>query len=115
GLSTNDFAACVTAGLRPLGFVLGTSVVSWSFYGMRYSALGLGYSGNRPSGYFEQYSCPHGIVSAEHRMYGLNYQKTWIEQAWTDALSSAREGLINEAEQLGAHGIIGVVDRSAYH
>lgn len=115
GLSTNDFAACVTSGLHPLGFVQGCSVVSWSFYGMRYSALNLGYGANRPSGYFEQYNCPHGIVSAEHRMYGLNYQKTWLEQAWTNALEAATARLTDEAARLGAHGIIGVLDRSKYH
>lgn len=115
GLSTNDFAACVTSGLRPLGFVQGCSVVSWSFFGVGYSAMSFGLGANRPTGYYEQYSCPHGIVSAEHRRYGLNFQKTWIEQAWTDALHAATKRLLSEATQLGAHGIIGIVEKTIYH
>jgi len=116
GLSTNDFAACVTSGLKPLGFVQGVSVVSWNFYGSGFSALGGGFGGNRrPSGYFEQYNCPHGIVSAEHRMYGLNYEKTWIEETWSAALAQATERLLDEARKLGAHGVIGIVEHAEHH
>lgn len=116
GLSTNDFAACVTSGLKPLGFVQGVSVVSWNFYGSGFSALGGGFGNNRrPNGYFEQYNCPHGIVSAEHRMYGLNYEKTWIEETWSAALAQATDRLIDEARRLGAHGVIGIVERAEHH
>ena len=115
GLSTNEFAACAAAGLQPLGFVQGCSVVSWNFYGQSYSPMGGFGMNQRPSGYFEQYSCPHGIVSAEHRMYGMNYEKTWLEETWAGALSRATTRLIDEARQLGAHGVIGIHDRAEHH
>lgn len=101
--------------MQPLGFVQGCSVVSWSFLGQGFSPLGGLSMGQRPSGYFEQYPCPHGIVSAEHRMYGLNYEKTWIEQTFHSALRNATTRLLEEAKALGAHGIVGVHDRSAHH
>lgn len=77
--------------------------------------MGGGYGTNQLSGYAEQYSCPHGFVSNEHRVYGLNYQKTWVERAWTDALASATKRLLDEAVRIGAHGVIGIVDRSIHH
>jgi hypothetical protein len=117
GLSTNDFAACVASGLRPLGYVQGCSVVNWSFYGQGYSGMGFRYGTTQPqpSGYYESYNCPHGFISAEHRTFGLNYQKSWVEAAYLGAFRSANERLVNEAAQLGAHGIIGVIDRTVYH
>src|SRR5487761_2130729 len=66
GVSTNEFAAAARAGMQPLGFVQGCSVVSWSFLGQGFSPLGGLSMGQRPNGYFEQYPCPHGIVSAHH-------------------------------------------------
>lgn len=114
-LSTNDFAACVESGLQPLGFVQGCSVVSWSFYGVGAMA-GNAFSGYRQSsGYYEQFQCPHGFVSNEHRLYGMNYEQTWIEQAWTTAYAGAFARLVDEAKRLGAHGVIGVVERTAHH
>lgn len=115
GLSTNDFAACASAGLQPLGFVQGVSVASWNFYGQAFSPLGGFGMNQRLSGYFEQYNCPHGIVSAEHRMYGLNYEKTWMEETWSGALDRATQRLLDEARQLGAHGVIGIHDRALHH
>ena len=115
GLSTNDFAACVAAGFEPLGFVQGCSVVSWSFFGVGYSAMGLGFGGGRPSGYYEQYACPHGMVSADHRQFGLNFEKTWIEQAWAGARDAALTRLTHEAKELGAHGIIDIIDKTIFH
>ncbi len=115
GLSTNDFAACLGAGLQPLGFVQGCSVVSWNFYSAQSSMMGMGFGLNQMRGYTEQYSCPHGFVSTEHRMYGLNYQKTWIEEAWTETFAAAKRRLLSEAAALGAHGVIDVVDRSIHH
>ncbi|HUY07046.1 MAG TPA: hypothetical protein VMU99_07300 [Acidimicrobiales bacterium] len=115
GLSTNDFAACLDSGLQPLGFVQGCSVVSWNFYSMRSSMVGVGFGSNQLRGYSEQYNCPHGFVSSEHRGYGLNYQMTWIEEAWTEAFGAAKRRLLEEATSLGAHGVIDVVDRSIHH
>lgn len=114
-LSTNDFAACLEAGLRPLGFVQGCTVVSWSFFGLAGMGVG-GIAGFRPSsGYVEQFNCPHGFVSDDHRLFGMNYEQTWIEGAWMTAFSGALGRLLEEARRLGAHGVIGVVDRAVHH
>lgn len=116
GLSTNDFAACLTADLRPLGFVQGCSVVPWLFYGAPFSATGLGLgSYQQPSGYFEQFNCPHGFVSAEHRIAGYNYEQTWVEDAWNTAFFSALKRLLDEAKRLDAHGVIGIAERAEHH
>ena len=90
-------------------------MASWNFYGQAFSPLGGFGMNQRLSGYFEQYNCPHGIVSAEHRMYGLNYEKTWMEETWSGALDRATQRLLDEARQLGAHGVIGIHDRALHH
>jgi uncharacterized protein YbjQ (UPF0145 family) len=90
-------------------------MVSWNFYGQSFSPMGGFGMNQRPSGYFEQYNCPHGIVSAEHRMYGLNYEKTWLEETWAGALDRATTRLLDEARQLGAHGVIGIHDHAEHH
>ena len=117
GLSTNDFAACLTSGLQPLGFVQGCSVVPWLFYGAPFSATGFGFGSSfqQPSGYFEQFNCPHGFVSAEHRIAGYNYEQTWVEDAWETSFFSALKRLTDEAQHLGAHGVIGIAERAEHH
>lgn len=119
GLSTNDFAACVESGLEPLGFVQGVSVVNWNFVGMgRTLGMGMGgglYGGYNQSGYAEQFNCPHGFVSAEHRLYGVNFEKNWIEDAWAIAYQGALKRLVDEATELGAAGVIGVTQRAEFH
>ncbi|HLI15417.1 MAG TPA: hypothetical protein VKV23_05105 [Acidimicrobiales bacterium] len=101
-LSTNDFAATRAMGLQPLAFVQGCSVVSWGF-------LGAGAPGAR--GYYEQFPCPHGFVSADHRLYGYNYEQTWLEEAWFGGLRAAYDRLLDEARRYEAHGVIGVSAR----
>ena len=32
--------------------------------------------------YAQNWYCPHGFVSAEHRTWGQNYEQTWVEDAW---------------------------------
>ena len=113
-MSTNDFAACTEVGLQPIAFVQGCTVVSWSFFGLR-TMQGNAFSGFRPSGYYEQFNCPHGFVSNEHRLYGMNYEQTWIEGAWMTAYSGAFAHLLDEARSLGAHGVIGIVEHAAHH
>jgi len=62
-------------------------------------------------GYAETYRCPHGYVSNEHRMWGQNVEQTWVEQAWSDGYGSSYHRMLEEAQSLGAHGVIGVADR----
>jgi hypothetical protein len=118
GLTVPDFAACLQLGLEPVGFVQGFCVMQWQFYGMGGGlGMGLGMGGYgaqyaNSGGYSESYQCPHGMVSAEHRYFGQNYEQTWIEDAWTEGFTSAYTRMVEEAAEVGAHGIVGVVDTS---
>jgi hypothetical protein len=115
GLSVPDFAACLDLGLEPVALVQGFCVMQWGWYGPG-SGYGRGMSpyvyGSQGDGsYSETYRCPHGYVSAEHRMWGQNLEQPWVEAAWTQGYSSAYARMIEEATDVGAHGVIGVMDR----
>ncbi|MBW4078144.1 MAG: hypothetical protein HIU84_06485 [Acidobacteria bacterium] len=111
GLSVSDFAACLDMGLEPLGLVQGFCVMR-SQPTMSQMSLSMGMTPYQPApnDYVENYHCPHGIVSAEHRMWGQNYQQTWIERIWRQGFSSAYTRMLSEATTLHAHGIVGVFD-----
>ena len=118
GLSVPDFAACLDLGLQPVGLVQGFCVMRWGWYG-----AGSGYmrgmnpysgGGQNNGAYVETYRCPHGFVSAEHRMWGQNLEQTWVEEAWSQGYGSAYSRMLEEATSLGAHGVIGVVDRVSH-
>ncbi len=68
--------------------------------------------GGSTGGYSENWQCPHGMVSAEHRSWGQNYEQTWVESAWTEGFTSSYSRMVEEATEAGAHGIVGVVDTS---
>jgi Putative heavy-metal-binding len=121
GLTVPDFAACLQMGLRPVGLVQGFCVMQWGWYGAGspYSRGMTPYSfgGSAPRGvYSESYSCPHGgyMYSNEHRIWGQNYQQPWVEGAWAQGFSSAYSRMVDEAREVGAHGIIGVVDTTRH-
>lgn len=94
GLSIPDFAACLAMGLQPLGLVQGFycgMVSSWSSY----------------SGYpLHTYPCACYEVQA--------HQTGWIgtvddlDRAWANAYQTALDRMLDEAKQLGAHGVVGV-------
>jgi uncharacterized protein YbjQ (UPF0145 family) len=111
GLSIADFASCLTMGMEPVGFVQGYAVMQWSWYSP-YSMAG-GYGGPPPGSqgrYSESWQCPHGFVGGEHRSYGVNFEQTWVEDNWSTGWQLANTRMIEEAEALGAHGVIGVID-----
>jgi uncharacterized protein YbjQ (UPF0145 family) len=115
GLTVPDFAACLDLGLQPVGLVQGFCVMRWGWYGAG-SGFSRGISpytmGNQdPDAYSETYRCPHGFVSNEHRMWGQNIEQPWVEQAWHQGYDSSYDRMLDEALALGAHGVIGVVDR----
>lgn len=111
GLSVADFAACLAMGLEPAGLVQGFCAMQWgSYLGGTFMGRGVAPYGGSQGGYVQNYQCPHGVITAEHRMWGQNYQQTWIESAWTEGFSSAFSRMIDEARELGAHGVVGVVD-----
>ena len=74
---------------------------------------GFGYQWGGVRGYSETFNCPHGMVSAEHRSWGQNYEQSWMEDAWTSGFTTAYERMVDEAASAGAHGVVGVVDTSA--
>jgi len=112
GLTVPDFAACLQMGLEPVGFTQGYCVMQWQFYGT--SPFGMGGFGGQSGirGYNETFSCPHGMVSGEHRAWGQNYEQAWVQDAWTTGFTTAYERMVEEAASGGAHGIVGVVDAS---
>jgi hypothetical protein len=115
GLTVPDFAACLQLGLEPVGLVQGFCVMQWGWYGAGASFM----RGQNPytmgaqseGAYSESYRCPHGYVSAEHRMWGQNLEQPWVEAAWSTGYGAAYARMLDEATALGAHGVIGVVDR----
>ena len=113
GLTVPDFAACLQMGLEPVGYVQGYCVMQWQWYGMGspYGSFGMPYRGQQ-GGYSETWQCPHGFVSAEHRGWGQNYEQSWIEDAWSEGFTSAYDRMVEEAADVGAHGIVGLVDSS---
>jgi hypothetical protein len=113
GLAVPDFAACLEMGLQPVALVQGFCVMQWGWYGPG-SGYGRGlspYAGPQGAGgYSETYRCPHGYVSAEHRMWGQNLEQPWVEDAWTSGYMTAYRRMLEEARTHEAHGVIGVVD-----
>ena len=117
GLSVPDFAACLDLGLKPVALVQGFCVMQWGWYGpgsgggaMRGMSPYMG-GQQTPGSYSETYRCPHGFVSNEHRSWGQNLEQPWVEQAWAQGYGTAYARMLEEAGTLGAHGVIGVLDR----
>jgi uncharacterized protein YbjQ (UPF0145 family) len=110
GLSVSDFAACLEMGLEPVGLVQGFCAMRWGAFTMSGVGRGLNPYSSSQGGYVQNYQCPHGMISTEHRMWGQNYQQSWIEDAWRTGFNSAYSRMIDEAQSLGAHGVVGVID-----
>ena len=111
GLTVPDFAACLQMGLEPVGFTQGYCVMNWRWYGMSpIGGGGFGYQWGGVRGYSETWNCPHGMVSAEHRSWGQNYEQSWIQDAWATGFTAAYTRMLDEAAAAGAHGVVGVVD-----
>lgn len=116
GLSVADFASCVSMGMEPVSFVQGYAVMQWSWYSNTfYRTMTMGGLGRvpQPTGrgqYSEGWQCPHGFVGGEHRMYGYNFEQSWVEGNWSNGWGLAYGRMVQEAVAIGAHGVIGVVD-----
>ena len=110
GLSVSDFGACLEMGLEPVGLVQGFCAMRWGAFTMGAMARGLTPDSSSQGGYVKNYQCPHGMVSNDHRMWGQNYQQTWIEDAWRTGFNSAYLRMMEEAQAFGAHGVVGVID-----
>ena len=108
GLSVADFAACLSMGLEPVGLVQGFCAMQAGGFAMGLTQMGQPMGGQ--GGYVENYQCPHGMVGGEHRMWGQNYEQTWVEQSWSGGFTAALDRMRDEATRLGAHGVVGVLD-----
>ena len=73
---------------------------------------GWGGPGRRP-GTLSTYRCPHYYAGADHRVWGENFDQSWLAQTWNDGFNTAYNRMVEEAAEAGAHGVIGVVDRSS--
>jgi uncharacterized protein YbjQ (UPF0145 family) len=113
GLTVPDFAACLELGMRPVGLVQGFCVMKWSWYWSGSPYMRNQYAGSSWNTTVSTYSCPHGYVSDEHRNWGENFEQPWVTQAWQDGFNSAYHRMTEEAQEAGAHGIVGVVDTTA--
>jgi hypothetical protein len=117
GLSVNDFAACLHMGLRPIALVQGFCAMRWVWrnYGGGYNRYGVfALSGYRTST-VTTYHCPHYgslMTSSDHRTWGANEEVVTMESSWESGWGTALTRMLAEARELGAHGVIGVLDTS---
>lgn len=111
GLSIPDLATGLTIGAQPVGVVQGYAVMQWT---SSYTSGTWAWGPRAATGdaYYEQWQCPHGFVSAEHRSMGSNWEQVWLEASWARGWELSRQRMLEEAETLGAHGVIGVTDDS---
>ena len=98
GLTTPDFAACLSMGLQPIGLVQGFfcgQLDGWSSY---------------QAEVVNNYSCAWGWGRGgqDHPPPGWLGVASALDQAWTTAFSTAHQRLAEEAAGLGAHGVVGV-------
>ena len=108
-LSVSEMAAIQHAGFEPVGMVMGSSVyriaAQWGYT----TVYGLG--GATGGGRVRTYPCPHGFygygVGSEHRT-GYNWEHRFYEAGITETRDAALRRILEEAQGLGAHGVVGV-------
>lgn len=77
-------------------------------------AGGYGGYGSAGPGTLSTYRCPHSYYAGgDHRLWGENYDQSWVARTWNEGFNTAYHRMLEEAAEAGAHGIIGVVDRSS--
>jgi hypothetical protein len=99
GLTTADFAACLSMGLAPIGLVQGFycgQVSGWSSY---------------TSDVTHRYYCPHGYRTQEHPPPDWLGTLRALDEAWTTCFYTALQRMLEEAAGKGAHGVVGVATR----
>jgi uncharacterized protein YbjQ (UPF0145 family) len=115
GLSVPDFAACLEMGLRPVALVQGYCVMRWSWYGTGPGYAGSSYSlRNQWRSTIKGYNCPHPYFTNEHRTWGENFEQPWVTEAWLSGYNTAFQRMMEEAQDAGAHGVVGIVDTSSH-
>jgi len=114
GSACRTCAACLELGLEPVGLVP-RILARWQ-QGV-YSYDGTLSRASRPTedpraGYVQNYQCPHGMIAGEHRMWGQNYQQTWVEKCVERRLHEfVLAHAVKKRLSSGAHGRRWVVGR----
>jgi uncharacterized protein YbjQ (UPF0145 family) len=106
-LSVAELASIKRAGFEPLGLAVGSSIYQLTpTYTMRYPAW------TGPSaGFSKTYPCPHGYGYGIGHLGGLNWEQVYYEEGVEEAYRLALGRLVEEARELGAHGVVGVTVR----
>jgi uncharacterized protein YbjQ (UPF0145 family) len=118
--------------MRPVGFVQGYCVMRWSWYQRNTPSSTRGFWGYRgapiPNGerQLSNYYCPHYPVPkavgadsvrsrvSDHRFRGVNVDQSTVTKVWREGYDKAVTRMRSEAALLGAHGVIGVIDRASH-
>jgi uncharacterized protein YbjQ (UPF0145 family) len=110
GLTVPDFAACLQMGLRPVGLVQGFCAMQWGWYGGG-SRTCAAPRPTRPGGSQGGYSrtgvpARHGVGRTPD--VGPELRADLGRGGLAEGFTSAYTRLIEEAREVGAHGVIGV-------
>lgn len=104
-LSVAELAAVRAVGFEPLGLVMGSSVYH---IGYQYGPSAAPVGGQVARGvYVEAFPCTHGYYHEGIRS-GYNWEHRVFEAGITTARNLAMSRLVAEAQELGAHGVVGL-------
>jgi uncharacterized protein YbjQ (UPF0145 family) len=119
-LSVAELSAIRHAGFEAVGMVMGSSVyriaAQWGYSNVfgnaGFMAVGQGAfgGGTVPSrvGFVQRYPCPHGYGMGTDHRWGINWEHTTYEDGVVAARDAALARIVEEARDLGAHGVVGV-------
>jgi uncharacterized protein YbjQ (UPF0145 family) len=119
-LSVAELSAIRHAGFEAVGMVMGSSVyriaAQWGYSNVfgnaGFMTVGQGAFGGGalPSrvGFVQRYPCPHGYGMGTDHRWGINWEHTTYEDGVVAARDAALARIVEEARDLGAHGVVGV-------
>jgi len=56
------------------------------------------------------WACEHTVQRSGKHEPGVNFEQNWVEDLWGEGFTTARTRMLAEAEVIGAHGVVGVID-----
>ena len=119
-LSVAELSAIRHAGFEAVGMVMGSSVyriaAQWGYSNVfgnaGFTTVGQGAFGGGavPArvGFLQRYPCPHVYGMGTDHRWGFNWEHTTYEDGLVAARDAALARIIEEARDLGAHGVVGV-------
>jgi uncharacterized protein YbjQ (UPF0145 family) len=119
-LSVAELSAIRHAGFEAVGMVMGSSVyriaAQWGYSNVfgnaGFMTVGQGVFGGGAVplrvGFVQRYPCPHGYGMGTDHRWGINWEHTTYEDGLVAARDAALARIIEEARDLGAHGVVGV-------